>query len=555
MRFLIILILIIFHITIVHSVIATCQIEQTFFNNDCHIVCNKSAIYKGPILGNTVTFRSFSVKSVSNKNILVWFGLDRQGHSIANGTLSGKDLQFVVSKRSSQIESLLVCRLDNYGKVPNTTLIATGFIYLVVSYEIGIVAFASTLYGIISGLCIILFIVLCVFAKKQPLRSRGVIPFFMTIFFIIKFPVMLGTQIGMISSSDVDQPCLVFIEMAISQFLYLGAFANHARYLINLRIIKNQTDYRKTQSKSKFVVFWIRVLKLTASYWFFFIIFSILFVLLLTPTIGVTVWACDSNGMVVLWGILLLQILGTLAFYFIIYAIDFFIHCKMICKERNLKRLMITKDPLYFRVEYVLYFAGPILLLPSFLLISLLTFSYDGTARSVNVANLSDLLNYILPIVLLPPALYYLAISTMFPLIVTIWQARRKKVVTHDELATILADDSVKDLFQSFCKAEFSGENLDCWEDIQEFKKDPSEVKAMELHSTYLVPNAPIEVNIPQSHAKEVLVKIQSGDVTVELFVGIERDCCQNMYDTFSRFAFSDQYVQLKKKDEEIKKI
>lgn len=377
----------------------------------------------------------------------------------------------------------------------------------------------------------------------------------MALVFIFKAPIIIWMQIQFMLSFEVEQPCLAFIELCVVQFIYFGCFCNHARYLISLRIIKWQTSYQQdTTSKLGYVM--IKLLKFLASWWSFLVIFLVAFILFVIPTVWISAESCGNPvSLGGLFGLMIVQAGFTVIMYIVVFFFDILTHLRLLICRCGFKQFFITRDPLCFRIEYVLYLLGPIFAIGPIITLGVLAFTYQELGREPGLLNVADFLNYVLPWFLMIPAFYYLLITTILPLILTICQRIRKKRVKTDSLSTILLNPEFKSLFRAFCEAEFSIENLLCWSDIQDFKKEPSVDKARAIHRTYLVSGCAIEVNVQSSLTKEVWTAITTSCVTTGLFTTIERELCTNMNDTYSRFAYTSQYMLLMKKEIEIKNI
>jgi hypothetical protein len=276
------------------------------------------------------------------------------------------------------------------------------------------------------------------------------------------------------------------------------------------------------------------------------------------PTVILSAVGCANVSIIPLLLVLIFVQLGVTIFvYFAIFLLDFLNHSKLIFKECGIKRLFYAKDPLRFRTEFLLYLFGPVVAIIPVAYITVLTGMYLG--KSLNASpNTRDMLNYLLPLFLLIMDAYSIGITTLFPFFLTIHGICRKKPVSNSDLGRILADPNYRKLFESFCKAEFSSENLLCYDDVQIYKNTPPlELlnRAHEIYNRYISFTAPIEVNVSGTHRKEVYTKIQEGSVDSELFADVERDLMQNMYDTFSRFCFSEDFIKTTERENMIKEI
>lgn len=65
---------------------------------------------------------------------------------------------------------------------------------------------------------------------------------------------------------------------------------------------------------------------------------------------------------------------------------------------------------------------------------------------------------------------------------------------------------------------EYSSENIDFWDDVQRFKKDPSMLLAQKIVSTYVADNAPQQVNISALQRHAIIDLMDVADVRMDMF-------------------------------------
>jgi hypothetical protein len=128
-----------------------------------------------------------------------------------------------------------------------------------------------------------------------------------------------------------------------------------------------------------------------------------------------------------------------------------------------------------------------------------------------------------------------------------------------DNLMRILKDIDKRVLFKEYAKKEFSDENMRFWKDVQLFKSledlETKLDKMEEIQKNYLTNGAASEINISTKLVEVVKEQIFQNLLNNEieddkLFDSIANDLIGGILnDTFSRFRFSESYLNLKLKE------
>lgn len=129
--------------------------------------------------------------------------------------------------------------------------------------------------------------------------------------------------------------------------------------------------------------------------------------------------------------------------------------------------------------------------------------------------------------------------------------------IKYEEIAQNI---ELRQSFRKFCEQEASTENIDCWEEILEFKKieDPQERYRVgeEIYEKYIGPNATQPVNISKKSIVKVRNEIEAErnsiqkdqnytpNVQITLYDNIQKLIDIVMVDSFTRYKFSDVYFQ-----------
>jgi hypothetical protein len=228
-------------------------------------------------------------------------------------------------------------------------------------------------------------------------------------------------------------------------------------------------------------------------------------------------------------------LIGTYLLSIVTFVLDALPNWNLILKCRWIQ-YVVFNDPYYFRLQILLFVPFMIynLILELWSLATTLNY-YD----IVKNAQTSMILNTVAFNILL-------AIDVVFPILLTILdliltKLRKRSNTAH--LDAIFEDPVLLSLFTRFCEMEFSIENLAFYQDIRNFKStqhDPLGIYYRYLNGAGSV----MEVNVPRKKCQEIFERLKKGDIDVNLFNDLEKDCLGNLSDTYSRFLFSSDYVK-----------
>ena len=101
--------------------------------------------------------------------------------------------------------------------------------------------------------------------------------------------------------------------------------------------------------------------------------------------------------------------------------------------------------------------------------------------------------------------------------------------------------------FDPFARGEYSIENLACFRDICRYKNADTNRKyqyAKAIIDRYLQEDSPLEVNVPtELICPGIIGRIERKEYDNDLFATLEREIKSNLYDTFSRYALTDDFI------------
>lgn len=98
-----------------------------------------------------------------------------------------------------------------------------------------------------------------------------------------------------------------------------------------------------------------------------------------------------------------------------------------------------------------------------------------------------------------------------------------------------------RELFRSFCTAEFSQENLDLYEAVTEGTVNGKALSKQEIYETYLALGAGQEANFPQNLLTGLHELAKKGEFSKMDFSGLVQTATQNLLDPFYRFHTGDE--------------
>eukprot|EP01080_Neovahlkampfia_damariscottae_P001989 gene1989-1497_t len=114
----------------------------------------------------------------------------------------------------------------------------------------------------------------------------------------------------------------------------------------------------------------------------------------------------------------------------------------------------------------------------------------------------------------------------------------------------LLLNSEFHENFKKFSETEWAQENIQCYDDIQELKKNPTKEKASYIISTYFNgASSELEVNVSWNLITPVVKGVSDGDFDRWLFQHLE-PVVSNMSNTFSRYAATREYKEFIFKNE-----
>lgn len=154
--------------------------------------------------------------------------------------------------------------------------------------------------------------------------------------------------------------------------------------------------------------------------------------------------------------------------------------------------------------------------------------------------------------------------QVVFILIVTIVKAiiglvSKKEKVEDSEIVNVLSNEQSHKIFKEFCQAEFSPENIACYDDIQKYKKMESGEKAAFVKfffNLYLNGSkSDLEVNVNRKVCVNVQVEMEKGNYPSNLLDEIESGIIINLSDTYSRLIKYPPFQSFRVMEKELKNL
>lgn len=429
-------------------------------------------------------------------------------------------------------------------------------------------------------LCIGTFFTLIIFCKKQPLYSRGIYPYFTTIFQFISLIPVMGQYIF-----DFDQfNILCMFEKTIKNPLILCSLAlplfGYFRYvlLLNLNFKKqnfvlSKSDFLKRHklkkfSRSicclKFLGHWMfHLFLLVATFITIFSIFLIIFVDSYVKKGEAEACSVISlyNAAGTVYGVIFCLIYVLFLFVFIYEII---VQCWMMIKFKKSVLQILKEDVFLFRIEIILI--GGFVVLPFMFILFVIERAY------LNKAAISSGQNYLVYSIL--SGFQYQILFFMncgFVLFVTILKTfldccSQKPSMVGEAYLDEINDEQLQSLFRDYLESEFSVENLICYNDIQKYKRETvvanKEKLAQDIYSNYFNgSDSTLEVNVDQRSCEIIKKRLDEGlnkafvELENSLFDPCEKTVKTNLYDSFSRFVTTSAYAIWKNREKELKDL
>jgi hypothetical protein len=409
--------------------------------------------------------------------------------------------------------------------------------------QMSIASFAfESVFCLLNAFCCILFYF------QQPMKSRGIITILASIMlFIGSFENIYlyfdleYYYIGCYTLTLVRIPtqCSIFLLVLFSFFRFIIISSLNSR--------KNQIYLLKKNGNDVKVKHIFKILKflnhpIAISFiWFFSFIF-------LVGIYGITLIAikCESpvfDRIRVIFNIVYYVFLILSATLLIL--IDVIIHFRIIFFQKwGIFHFFGREDKYKFRIQtwlLLLSLGGP------YIILTIIRIGFGYAAKPVPFFLLiffnSFLLYfvYIFIVGVIVVLSFFTLIQKIFSCIIR--KLKKEEIESKDDFVSKLNNPEIFDLFYNFARLEWATENALCYQDIQQFKKNPTLEKAQSIYSMYCNGRlSELEINVTVSTCTDVYKIIQSGNVNPEMFKIIEDQIVSNMRDTFSRFRWTIEY-------------
>eukprot|EP01080_Neovahlkampfia_damariscottae_P012003 gene12003-5403_t len=209
---------------------------------------------------------------------------------------------------------------------------------------------------------------------------------------------------------------------------------------------------------------------------------------------------------------------------------------------KNPYKFFFINDPFYFRLESLSVTLLLIFIIFTNIITSFVTWRW-----------LTILLNSI--------SLYWVVfIQCFFVLSITIFKSISKwfnclnkySNTCSVDMHTCLTNSYLKSHFKTFCKQEWSIENLLLWQKIEKYKIISNYKKRKELSeeifNTFLDSGSFLEVNITRSIANSFKYSIDNDTLNDDSLQNVQLTIETNLSDTYSRFIHTKEFIQFEKK-------
>lgn len=308
---------------------------------------------------------------------------------------------------------------------------------------------------------------------------------------------------------------------------------------LNKFVVLQFFNYRKQQifksHEGRYEMRWyIKLFKILNAPYFYLIYFVVAYAFIcLIQAIALSIVNFKCGAAQTTSTISLVLILIILVYGVVLFILDILLNFERV-KKYEFGRIL-RSDPFNFRVEvYVLALscAGPIYITAN--IVNLI-----GSLDNIFEMTLSSLTHLIL---------YFYLVA--FPLGMTILKLifiRKSNLDKMGELESLLNTDDGFELISKACEMEYSIENLACWKDIQDYKKDKSiddkkkrfsKIKKLYLNGS----NSEMEINVGAEILDKIFENVKLEKYDNELLKELEYNVTKNLKDTFFRLSEREEY-------------
>jgi hypothetical protein len=384
-----------------------------------------------------------------------------------------------------------------------------------------------------------MFVLLVLFCRKQPLKSRGIRPFaglFVSIVHLLSKLNYFFNSIEIISKT-----CFLSYLVLHPALVTLGFILNFHYFRVLIIFFLNKKKVSFIQNKFNTSILFkcnnmgLKLLKMIMHPIFnlFMVVFVLVFCQLIFGSIYVIFnYQCSAIGYTIERLIYNAIILFFAIFIVFLFILDFCFNFHLI-RKCKLKKIY-QQDSFFFRTEMVI--CGVFVCVPlSFLtlVVNLVGFSY--TVETIIFTLLIYSLDFL---------------SFGFPLVFTILQfiiqlfKKPKEPLEH-----MLTIPSFRELFYEFSVSEYSQENIICYDAIQKYKHEKDVKKRKKLAEKIISDHlngsdSMLEIYSNFKYRNSVHLKFQNSNFDDNLFDKILKDIIYGMSDTYRRFILSPTYIQ-----------
>jgi hypothetical protein len=388
------------------------------------------------------------------------------------------------------------------------------------------------------------FVLILLFFKKQPLKSRGIFPLFGSLLLLIHFGVgVLPTYILDYIQIEKSECYIYYLVQQVCMFSMVGFYIlQYARFITMFHLSIKKEIWYETDKVQK-IPLYFRIVKLVGTLQGQLVIM----VVIVGFNFGIAaafIWGTNCN--VTYMRILLVVVVGLMGCTYIVLLIYDIILCIPTIRKWGLLSL-VKRDGFYLRIEFIGIVCGGI---PLTVLGQIVAYFFDLSVGSsvrwplilsLGIIN-SCLFNYV----------YFCTCGFPVYLTVLIWcrsLCRKKRKVT--KLDFILESQEGLKLFEKYAISEFSPENIWLRKEILDFRKNPTLEHAEKIYATYLNgSDSELEVNVTLYERKLISNRIQCGEISQDLFDSILSDVYVNLFETYSRFVVSRDYKSFQRKSD-----
>lgn len=402
--------------------------------------------------------------------------------------------------------------------------------------------YSIPVYAVMLGVHVVLCIIPFIFSRWNPVKSRGIIPFLVSISITLAF--LTEIRSFFVDYSSLRYECILWsyifivlydVPFAIPLIFYIRYFI-----IINLKRVNPHYlfyDAIENGQKVKKLKFHLKMFKYLSHpliSFFIIVMYYLINYAIYSVVLGTGKFKCTMELGELVDSVNAGVNLTIFAFSFLVLLIDMLINITPIVKCQW-KKYLIDDDPFFYRLEIIQII--PILVLMIF-------------GELTHFIPLSD--GVIITRKVIHTVVFYslLYLHVLFPAALTLLRKmrkcfRKKESVSDTVIDQIYNDPELWKFFLNFTKKEWNSENALFVEEVMNFKRRSlTKNECNRIYETFLEGSSSIyELNVPREMCEKIKVNLHNDKLTMDLFDEVFGQVKANLKDPIFRFTQTKEYL------------